>query len=114
MVDTKKSGELLITQKYLNETRDELKSDNASLRLEMKAGFGQIKSDIKNLDSKVEKVLSAVHRVTAIVEEQETRNKYVLDGYQSLRDLHESDQVKSNERITNIEQTISKINNPNS
>ena len=77
MADVKKSDDTLVTKKMLMETRSELKSDIASLKLEMKSGFN-------SMDSKLEQVLAAVHSVKAIVEDQENRNKYVLDGYASL------------------------------
>ena len=44
MTDTKKSGDLPVTQKNLNETRDELKSNITSVKLEMKAGFEKMDS----------------------------------------------------------------------
>jgi hypothetical protein len=36
------------------------------------------------VDSKLEKVLSEIQRLAVIVEEQNQRSKYVLDGYSSL------------------------------
>ena len=89
--EPKKSEELIITQKIMNDTRSELESDIASLSLKMDARFNKvdarfnkIESDIAQVRSDVEKVLAAVHRVTSIVEEQENRNKFALDGYASL------------------------------
>jgi uncharacterized phage infection (PIP) family protein YhgE len=47
--------------------------------------FNQVESSIAGLRSElksdIEKVLAAVHRVSLLVEEQNARNKYVLDGY---------------------------------
>jgi hypothetical protein len=38
------------------------------------------------MDSKFDKVISEVHRIGLLVEEQNARNKFVLDGYTSLSD----------------------------
>jgi hypothetical protein len=44
-----------------------------SLRSEFKSDFGQLKSEL--------------HRVALLVEEQNARNKYVMDGYAPLYEL---------------------------
>ncbi|PCI27077.1 hypothetical protein COB52_05405 [Candidatus Kaiserbacteria bacterium] len=98
MVDTKKSAELPVTQKMLNATRNELKSEFASVFLKIDAVNKKVDAVDKKVDalkdemnsrfsqsdSKLEKVLAAIHRMTALVEEQDNRNKYVLDGYAVL------------------------------
>jgi len=63
----------------LDEVRFELKHEIESLRHEIKGEFKLVRAD-------AEKVLAAVHRVGLLVEEQNARNKYVLDGYTSLSD----------------------------
>lgn len=120
MTDSKKSGDMTVTKKMLDETRSELKSDSASLKLEMKSGFESVKSDISRLDSKIdsidsklEQVLAAVHNVKAIVEDQDNRNKFVLDGHNSLHGRQDKYQSETNERIDRIESVISKMNTTN-
>jgi hypothetical protein len=74
-----KSADIPVTNKMLDEARYELKHEIESFRHEVKAEFKVVKADIS-------KVLAAVHRVGLLVEEQNARNKYVLDGYTSLSD----------------------------
>ena len=79
MGEIKKSSELPATQKMLYGVRDELKSDISTLRNEMKAGFREIHAKLDRQDAKF-------HRMLTLYEEQEGRNKYVLDGYASIDD----------------------------
>ncbi|MEQ1664384.1 MAG: hypothetical protein ABL927_03310 [Bdellovibrionales bacterium] len=53
---------------------------------EMESRFDKVDARFANLDSKLEKILSEVHRIGLLVEEQNARNKFVLDGYTSLSD----------------------------
>lgn len=85
-------------KKEIASVKSELKTDIELLRCELKADIAEVKSD-------VQKVLVAVHRVTALVEEQNSRNRYVLDGYQSLHDRQ--DRVES--RVDELETTIQRI-----
>ena len=77
----------------LDEARYELKHEISSFRLENRAEFKrvdarfeQVGASIADVKSGLEKVLAEVHRVGLMVEEQNARNKYVLDGYTSLSD----------------------------
>ena len=104
---TKKAKDIPVTQEMLYEVRGELKSDISCLRHEMKSEFKQVNSRFEQIDSrfeqidsrfeqnesKLEKILSVVHdiqskvhRTQALVEEQNSRNKYVLDGYAALHE----------------------------
>lgn len=73
------------------EARLNAKIDAVEARLNAKIDAVEAKLDAKitKLDSKLELVLAAVHRVAALVEEQNSRNRYVLDGYASLYDAQE-------------------------
>ena len=95
MSDTKKSNELPVTQEMLYQVRDELKSDIATLRLETKSGFSDVATKIEALTAEVKSQNAKIHRMLTLYEEQENRNKYVLDGYTSL-----------NDRIEKLEQPI--------
>lgn len=107
----RKSSDIPITIKMLKEARFELKHEINSLRYEMKAefkgaragtakvqanlhqlqtnfdmlqaNFDQLQANFENGQSNL---LSAVHRVGLLVEEQNAKNNYVLDGYASLSD----------------------------
>ena len=97
MGEIKKSSELPATQKMLYGVRDELKSDISTLRNEMKAGFREIhakfdsrferlQASIDKQNAKLDRQDAKFHRMLTLYEEQEGRNKYVLDGYASIDD----------------------------
>ena len=65
-------------------TSIDLKVD--SLRSEMNSRFENVNSRFEKMDSKIEKLVAVVHRTNALIEAQEDRNRYVLDGYTSLND----------------------------
>ena len=130
----KKSKDIPATQGLLYEFRDELKLDISSVRSEVKSVRSEVKSvraevksvraevesvrsEVKSvraevkaldakLDAKFDQVLSAIHRVTAIVEEQENRNKYVLDGYTAITDRQDRFEKHTNERFDELEKLI--------
>lgn len=57
-----------------------MKSDIHGMRSDIHA----IKSDIHSVKSEIHGVKSELHRVALLVEEQNARNKYVMDGYAQL------------------------------
>ncbi|MCB0407492.1 MAG: hypothetical protein KDD34_04750 [Bdellovibrionales bacterium] len=63
------------------------------------ARFDKMESRFADIESLLKKVLSEVHRIGLFVEEQNARNKYVLDGYTSVSD-----------RLDRIEKKIFKEN----
>lgn len=86
-----RSGQVPATNKMLSEVRSELKADITSVKLEiralskkMDARFAANDSRFASMDAKLEKVIAAIHRTNAIVEEQNARNKVVLDGYDQI------------------------------
>jgi chromosome segregation ATPase len=88
-----RSADIPVTKAMLDEAREELKHQITSVKLELNAKIealdakiGTVDSKIGTMDSKIEIVLAAVHRVGLLVEEQNARNKFVLDGYTSLND----------------------------
>jgi hypothetical protein len=70
----------------LTEFRQELKSEITSFRLEVSGRFKEVDARFDKVDSSFLKVLAEVHRIGLMVEEQNARNKFVLDGYTSLSD----------------------------
>lgn len=95
-----RSKDIPATQGMLYRVRDELKHETVSLRHDMNSGFKhidarfervearfeKIDAQFERVEAKLETVISSVHRVGLIVEEQNARNKYVLDGYAQLWD----------------------------
>ena len=60
------------------------------------------------LSADIQKISAAIHRVISLVEEQENRNRAVLDGYQSLYDRQERLEGRVDE-LTNTVLNIKKI-----
>ena len=86
-----RSGNVLVTQRMLSSVKSELKSDITSVSLEVKlvrSELGALRLDMNSkfemMDSKLEKVIAAIHRTNALVEEQNSRNRVVLDGYDHI------------------------------
>lgn len=117
----KRDAELFVTKRLLDLTKSELNSNIASLRMEMKAGFSkmdarftevdsefaairselsEVKSTLASLDAKFDKML-------VIVEEQNVRNKVVLDSYGLVYDKlnnHDERLKKVETQVLGIEQ----------
>lgn len=69
---------------------------------EVNARFDEVHSKFHQQDSKFEKILSEIHRIGLLVEEQNARNKFVLDGYTSLNDRLDRHEVE----IAQIKKTV--------
>ena len=85
-VPPKKSPDVPATQAMIYELREEMKNSMSSLESKMEARFNKIDGRFNEVDSNIKKVVAELHRVALVVEEQNARNKYVLDGYTSLND----------------------------
>lgn len=79
-----RSKDIPVYQEILENTKSEIKSEITSLRLEMNSRFLEVDARFDKMDSKLEKIISAVYRTNALVEEQNARNKVVLDGYDQI------------------------------
>ena len=55
----------------------------------LKSETSGIKSEIFGIKSEISGIKSELHRVALLVEEQNARNKFVLDGYAQLYELIE-------------------------
>lgn len=87
----KKSSDLYVTQEQFKEGIAELKSSIVSvdhkvdsLESRMDSLDSRMDSLESKFDSKFEKVFEHLHGIKLLVEEQNARNKFVLDGYTSL------------------------------
>lgn len=90
-----RSDDVPCTKAHLELVRQELKSDITSLSLKMDSKF-------QHMDSKFEKMSSVLFEMKALFEEQNSRNRVVLDGYAHLFDKSLS--VES--RIENLEKKV--------
>ncbi len=89
----RKSANVPVTKAMLYKVRDELKSETTSIRHDMKAFRSDMNSRFHDVGSKFHKVIaevqklsSEVHNTRLLMEEQNSRNIFVLDGYTSLSD----------------------------
>lgn len=80
MNESKKSKDIPATHGFVEETRSELKSDIASLRVEMKSEFKKVDAKLDKLTSAVEDQNGIFHRSLALYEEMLQQNKYLLDS----------------------------------
>lgn len=67
--------------------KSELKSEIHGFRSEIdgiKSDIQVIKSDIQSMKSEIKEIKSSVHRIELLVEEQNNRNKIVIDGLTQL------------------------------
>jgi hypothetical protein len=76
-IPSAKTGDQTPTRKELFLVRDELKSDIRSLELKMDARFGGV-------ESRLEKMQAEQFRMYALMEEQNSNNRIVLEGLQAL------------------------------
>ena len=104
-----KSKDVPVIQEMLFEFRDELKfglSSNLSAinsnKLEIQSLEKKMDSKFSSMDSKFDKVLSEIHRIGLLVEEQNARNKFVLDGLTSVLDR----QDRQENEIVGIKKTL--------
>ena len=68
----------------------DMKSEMQSMKSEIqgiKSEIHGIKSEIQGMKSEMHGMKSEFHRVALLVEEQNARNKYVLDGYGQLYEM---------------------------
>ncbi len=91
----RKSDDVPATKLQLELVRQEIKSDITSLSLRFNSKFA-------NMDSKFEKMTSVLYEMKALLEEQNSRNRIVLDGYAHLFDKS----VTSDSRIENLEKKV--------
>ncbi|MBX3020949.1 MAG: hypothetical protein KF799_04675 [Bdellovibrionales bacterium] len=57
------------------------------LQHQMNAGFERVKAEFSIVRADLSSLKSELHRIGLLVEEQNARNKYVLDGYAQLYEL---------------------------
>ena len=94
----------------LTTLRKQIKSEINSLEKRLESKFNQVESKINQIDSKLELVLTVIHRVVILMEEQNSRNKFVLDGYASLYERQDRLELRFDAHEKNIEDLILKRN----
>ena len=100
-----KSADLPVTQGMLTAVHKQIK---ASINSSEK----KLESKINQVESKVELVLSEMHRMAVLMEEQNSRNRYVLDGYDSLYQRQDRVELRLDTHVQDIENLILKRKAP--
>jgi hypothetical protein len=105
------------SRKLLQLTRAELRADTRALRSDMRAGFSQVDARFSqvdarfsSIDAKLEQVISEVARIGALVEEQNSNNRVVLEGLTGL--WHRQERVEG--RVDDVEKFVRLIGRPKS
>ncbi len=71
----------------------------------MKAEIHEVKAEIHEVKAEIHEVKAGMARIEVLVEEQNARNRIVLDGITAL--LSRQDQVE--QRVTQVEETVRKL-----
>ena len=121
------SEHLPATQGMLNLHQKQFKADLKSFKKSMEARFNQIDARFSEIDSRFNQIdarfskvdsrfnhleaqlstiLSEVHRIAILMEEQNSRNKYVLDGYDQIYKRQERLEVNVDQRLQAVEELI--------
>lgn len=97
-----KSDDIPVTKKHLELVKNELKSETTSLRLETQSGFLKVEARFAGFDARFERIESVLFEMKAILEDQNSRNRIVLDGYAHLFEKS----VQTNSRVENLETEV--------
>jgi chromosome segregation ATPase len=74
---------------------------------QVEARFSKMDSRFNYMEAQLSNVLSEVHRIAILMEEQNSRNKYVLDGYDQIYKRQDRLEVNVDARLQAIEDLIS-------
>ena len=120
-----KSKDVPVTEAMLYLVRDELKShiishesrfDSIDKRFEsIDKRFDsfelRIESMFSKIDAKLDKMQAEIHRSNLIAEEQNSRNKFVMDGYTSVYYRCEENEKRINEVENDFQKLLKARNN---
>lgn len=93
------SEDIPVSMRLLNLVKQELKSDNATLRLDVKAGFASVQTQFAQIDARFAtvdaqfaEIRNQLTKMMVVLEEQNHRNNVALEGYTIVYEkLMESD-----------------------
>lgn len=107
-------GMLILMQKQFrqdlraSEKRTDARFNQIDARFsQIDAKFSQVDAKFNQLESQISTVLSEIHRLAILVEEQNARNKYVLDGYEQIFQRQDRLEIEVNQRLEVMEQVLS-------
>ena len=85
--------------------RTELLQRIDAARAELKSEIHEVKAEIHQVKAEIHEVKAGIARIEVLVEEQNARNRIVLDGITAL--LSRQDQVE--QRVVQVEDTVRKL-----
>jgi chromosome segregation ATPase len=89
----------------IDTVKAELKADIHEVKAELKADIHEVKADIHQVKAAMHTMQAQMARIELLVEEQNARNKVVLDGITTL--LGRQDQVE--QRLCQVNDTVRKL-----
>ncbi len=85
--------------------RTELRAEIGTARTELGAEIGSVKSELQAVKAAIHDVKSEVHRLAILIEEQNARNKIVLEGLTGL--FQRQDRIEK--RTDEMEMTLANL-----
>jgi len=102
-------GMLKLTEKkIISKMSSEFKKVDAKFS-QMDAKFSQMDAKFSQMDAKFDLMMAEIHRVAISVDEQNHRNKIVLDSHELLYTKISNFEAESNQRFKIIEEVQGKI-----
>lgn len=89
----------------IDQGREEAKAANKRLDAKIDSVRAEMRAEIHEVKAEIHEVKAGVARIEALVEEQNARNKVVLDGITAL--LSRQNQVE--QRVEQVEDTVRKL-----
>jgi len=89
----------------IDQAREEARADNLRLDAKIDAVKAELKAELHGVKAGLHEVKAGMARIEVLVEEQNARNKIVLDGITAL--LSRQNQVE--DRVTQVEATVREI-----
>jgi len=106
------AGELLVTRAMLSEVRTELLERIDQTKSELKADIHELQADIHGIKADIHGVKADIHgvkaevaRIALLFEEQNARNKVVLDALVAVIDR----QGRTEHRMDQVEETVREL-----
>jgi len=78
-----------------------------TLELKMNSRFDSMQADMHKIQADMHKMQADLHRMLVLMEEQNARNKYVLDGHTLLNDRMDRLESNVDRRFLEIEAVVS-------
>jgi uncharacterized protein (UPF0335 family) len=100
-----KADEVPVTAAMLRETRTELLERIDQAKSELRAEFAELRAEVHSLRADVHGMRAEIARIGLLVEEQNARNKIVLDGLMAYIDR----QNRLEKRMDTVEETVRKL-----